>query len=295
MKFFTYMKQDKMRLGVKTERGLVDIEQAFQENPASHIPLDIMEVIESGQPAVSALQRFIDNLKITGKESFVLDESKITWAPCVTRPGKMICVGLNYRKHADESNLPYPEVPLLFNKFPNTLTGHLCDIAVPEVTEKMDYEVELCIIIGKQTKNVSVKDALNSIFGYCCANDLSARDLQMRTSQWMLGKICDGFCPLGPYLVTADEVGDPQNLGLKTYINEELRQNSNTSDMIFTCAEIVSYISQHMTLVPGDIILTGTPEGVAMGLPPGKQAYLKPGDTARIEIEQLGSLINTFE
>jgi 2-keto-4-pentenoate hydratase/2-oxohepta-3-ene-1,7-dioic acid hydratase in catechol pathway len=122
-----------------------------------------------------------------------------------------------------------------------------------------------------------VKDALNSIFGYCCANDLSARDLQMRISQWMLGKICDDFCPLGPYLVTADEVGDPQNLGLKTYINGELRQNSNTADMIFTCAEIVSYISQHMTLVPGDIILTGTPEGVAMGLPPEKQAYLKPG------------------
>ena len=157
------------------------------------------------------------------------------------------------------------------------------------MTEKLDYEVELGIVIGKTAKNVSEESALDYVFGYCTANDLSARDLQMRTPQWMLGKTCDGFCPVGPYLVTKDEVGDPQNLQLKTVVNGEIRQNSNTSDMIFSCREIISYISKHMTLVPGDMILTGTPEGVIMGFPPEKQNYLKPGDTVTVEVEKLGA------
>ena len=196
----------------------------------------------------------------------VIDEEDLEWGPCVTRPHKIICVGLNYRKHADETNAPYPEVPILFNKFDNTLTGHQSEIAIPAVTNELDYEVELGIVIGKKTKNVSKEEALSHVFGYCTVNDLSARDLQMRTHQWLLGKTCDDFSPAGPYLVTADEVGDPNNLSLKTYVNDEVRQDSNTSDMIFSCAEIVSYISQHMTLAPGDLILTGTPEGVVFGL-----------------------------
>src|SRR5690606_33440597 len=207
------------------------------------------------------------------KAVFVNDD-EITWGPCVTRPHKIICVGLNYRKHADETNAPYPEVPILFNKFDNTLTGHKDEIRVPKVTKKLDYEVERGIVIGKKAKYVDVDAALDHVFGYCTVNDLSARDLQLRTPQWLLGKSCDKFSPVGPFLVTADEVGDPNNLSLKTYVNGELRQDSNTSDMIFNCAEIVSYISQHMTLEPGDIILTGTPEGVVMGYPEEEQHYI---------------------
>jgi 2-keto-4-pentenoate hydratase/2-oxohepta-3-ene-1,7-dioic acid hydratase in catechol pathway len=182
----------------------------------------------------------------------------------------------------------------LFNKFDNTLTGHKSEIPVPKVTNMLDYEVELGIVIGQKAKNVKEEEALDYVFGYCAVNDLSARDLQMRTHQWLLGKSCDKFSPIGPYLVTSDEVGNPNDLALKTYVNGELRQDSNTSDMIFSCAEIVSYISRHMTLEPGDIILTGTPEGVVLGYPEEKQVYIKPGDEVTVEIEKLGSLTNYF-
>jgi 2-keto-4-pentenoate hydratase/2-oxohepta-3-ene-1,7-dioic acid hydratase in catechol pathway len=141
---------------------------------------------------------------------------------------------------------------------------------------------------------VPQEEALQYVFGYACVNDLSARDLQMRTNQWLLGKSCDGFCPLGPYLVTADEAGNPNELAIKAIVNGEVRQSSNTSDMVFGVDKIVSYISQHMTLVPGDVILTGTPEGVVLGLPPERQVYLRPGDEVTIEIEKLGALTNRF-
>ncbi|MNZ86756.1 Ureidoglycolate lyase [compost metagenome] len=150
------------------------------------------------------------------------------------------------------------------------------------------------IVIGKKAKDVSKENALSHVFGYCNVNDLSARDLQLRTHQWLLGKSCDKFSPLGPYLVTADEVGNPNDLEIKCLVNGEVRQHSNTSDMVFYCDEIVSYISQHMTLVPGDIILTGTPEGVVLGYPPEKQVYLKAGDQVTIQIEKLGSITNTM-
>ena len=252
-----------------------------------------MSIIAGNKEEVSKLQDFIDHA-ITEDKAVFINEDEITWGPSVTRPHKIICVGLNYRKHADETNAPYPEVPILFNKFDNTLTGHKSEIPVPKVTEKLDYEVELGIVIGKKAKYVSEDEALDYVFGYSPVNDLSARDLQLRTPQWLLGKTCDKFSPVGPYLVTADEVGNPNDLSLKTYVNGEVRQDSNTSDMIFSCAEIVSYISQYMTLVPGDIILTGTPEGVVLGLPEDQQVYLQPGDVVTVEIEKLGSLTNYF-
>src|SRR5690606_16772336 len=206
---------------------------------------------------------------------------------------KIICVGLNYRKHAEETNAPIPQYPILFNKFNNTLTGHGHEVPLPiKVTSKVDYEAELVIVIGKEAKYVAKENALDYVFGYCNVNDLSARDLQMLTPQWLLGKTCDGFSPLGPYLVTADEVGNPNDLSIRCIVNGEVRQSSNTSDMIFHCDEIVSYISQHMTLVPGDIILTGTPEGVVLGYPEAKQVYLQDGDVVTIEIEKLRSLTN---
>ncbi|MDQ0253404.1 2-keto-4-pentenoate hydratase/2-oxohepta-3-ene-1,7-dioic acid hydratase in catechol pathway [Evansella vedderi] len=294
MKLVTFVKQEEQKLGVKTDRGIMDIEAALEKVPAENVPTSVMEVIQQGESAVAALQQYVSALAETEDTSFILDEETIQWGPAVTQPNKIICVGLNYRKHADETNSPYPEVPILFNKFNNALTAHKSTIAVPRVTEKLDYEVELGVVIGKEAKYVSKGNALDHVFGYCTANDLSARDLQLKTPQWLLGKTCDDFSPVGPYLVTADEVGNPNNLSLKTYVNGEVRQDSNTSDMIFYVDEIVSYISQHMTLTPGDIILTGTPEGVVMGYPKEKQVYLQPGDVVTVEIEKVGSLTNTF-
>jgi 2-keto-4-pentenoate hydratase/2-oxohepta-3-ene-1,7-dioic acid hydratase in catechol pathway len=284
-------------LGVKTGRGIVDIALAGKERTVTGVSVDIMELIRQGESGLQALQSFLADLEIDGKEGnpqWLLDEAQVKWGPAVPHPSKIVCVGLNYRKHAEETDLPYPPEPLLFNKFPNSLTACGQNIPIPATAQQMDYEVELCVVIGKQAKNVSVDVALEHVWGYCTANDVSARDWQTRTSQWMLGKTSDGFCPVGPYLVTADEVLDPQNLTLKTYVNGEQRQNSNTSDMIFTCAQIISYISHHFTLEPGDLVLTGTPEGVAMGLPPDSRVYLQPGDEVNVEVGGLGCLTNRF-
>lgn len=292
MKLLTIEENGIQKLGIQTENGIMDI-AATAEKANADIEADVMSVISNSEQELSKLQDFIIRALEEEKAVFA-DPEKLTWGPCVTRPHKIICVGLNYRRHADETNAPYPEVPILFNKFDNTLTGHKSEIPVPKVTEKLDYEVELGIVMGKKAKNVAEDKALDYVFGYCTVNDLSARDLQMKTHQWLLGKTCDKFSPIGPYLVTSDEVGDPNNLALKTYVNGELRQDSNTSDMIFSCREIVSYISRHMTLEPGDIILTGTPEGVVLGYPEEKQIYIQPGDEVTVEIEKLGSLTNYF-
>lgn len=293
MKLLTFLKNGETRLGVKINQAIVDVKAAAAAKLQENIPTDVLSVIHGGQEKVYQLMTFIQELELNDSD-YVLNENHLEWGPCVTNPGKIICAGLNYRKHADETNAPYPEVPILFSKFKNTLTGNKKDIAVPKITNKLDYEVELAIVIGKRAKYISKENALDYVFGYCVGNDLSARDLQLRTNQWLLGKTCDDFCPIGPYLVTADEVGNPNNLSLKTTVNGEVRQNSNTSDMIFYCDELVSYISHHMTLTPGDIILTGTPAGVVLGLPESKQVYLKPGDVVTVEIEKLGKLTNKF-
>ncbi|WP_199620021.1 fumarylacetoacetate hydrolase family protein [Paenibacillus alkalitolerans] len=294
MKLVTIVKDGGYRLGVVCEEGVLDIGRALESYPDSPVPADVMQVIEGGQPAVERLGAFVDKIRAERPANGVfIDERQVEYGPCVTRPSKIICVGLNYRKHAEETNAPIPQYPILFNKFSNTLAGHGAEIPLPvRVTNEVDYEAELVIVIGKQAKYVDREQALQYVFGYCNVNDLSARDLQMRTPQWLLGKTCDKFSPLGPYLVTADEVGNPNDLDIKCIVNGEVRQHSNTSDMIFHCDEIVSYISQHMTLYPGDIILTGTPEGVVLGLPKEHRVYLKDGDVVTIEIEKLGSLTN---
>ncbi|GIP39565.1 hypothetical protein J31TS4_28450 [Paenibacillus sp. J31TS4] len=295
MKLLTFLKDDRLCLGVQTEKGIVDVELAAARYGAvdAEIPTDMMKAIEGGQTTVTALQRLTDAVLAEAETSgCLLDELKLTLGPCVTQPNKIICVGLNYRKHAIETKAPIPDYPILFNKFNNALTGHGHPVTLPDVSQQVDYEAELAIVIGKTAKNVEKEHALTHVFGYCNANDLSARDLQLRTTQWLLGKTCDGFSPLGPYLVTAEEVDNPNNLTIKCFVNGEERQNSNTADMIFHCDEIVSYISKHMTLVPGDIILTGTPEGVVLGYPKDKRVYLQDGDIVTVEIEKLGSLTN---
>ncbi|WP_256756886.1 fumarylacetoacetate hydrolase family protein [Cohnella sp. WQ 127256] len=295
MKLLTFKEDQHYRLGIRMDKGVLDVASAAKQLLLKDVPLTIQEVIEQGSSAIQVLSRLVELASSPSETSnYWLDEASLQFGPCVTNPGKIICVGLNYRKHAEETNSLIPQYPILFNKFNNSLAANEEQIVIPRVTQKVDYEAELVMVIGNKAKDVSEEDALNYVFGYCNANDLSARDLQLRTAQWLLGKTCDGFSPLGPYLVTADEVDNPNDLTIKSFVNGENRQHSNTSDMIFSCAEIISYISQHFTLLPGDIILTGTPEGVVMGYPPERQVYLKDGDVVTIEIEKLGSLTNRF-
>lgn len=294
MKLLNFKQNGQVKLGVLTSVGVVDVAAAanvFEINA----PSDVHELIEGGSAAMAAASAVAAQAVELKSSEYIIPESDVTYASAVTKPGKIICVGLNYRRHAEETNAPIPQYPILFNKFNNTLAAHGDTVLLPKVSTKVDYEAELVIVIGKQAKDVEEEKALNYVFGYCNVNDLSARDLQMRTHQWLLGKSCDGFSPLGPYLVTADEVGDPNKLAISCTVNGEVRQSSNTSDMIFNVKEIVSYISQYMTLEPGDIILTGTPEGVVLGYPEDKQVYLKDGDVVTIEIEKLGALTVTMK
>ncbi|MDG0812113.1 fumarylacetoacetate hydrolase family protein [Cohnella rhizosphaerae] len=297
MKLANYWDDDgKLRLGVVENDRLLDAERLTAEANTAQSVRSTDELIALDDAAFAALaDRIGEALRDeTLVRASALDPEHTRLAPCVAKPGKIVCVGLNYKKHAEETNSAIPAFPILFNKFANALTAHGAAVRVPEVTSKMDYEAELAIVIGKTAFNVSEDDALDFVFGYCAANDLSARDLQLRTSQWMLGKSLDGFCPLGPWLVTADEVGDPNKLEIQSYVNGERRQSSNTCDMIFDCKTIVSYVSRHMTLQPGDVILTGTPEGVVMGYPEERQVYLKAGDKVEIRIEKLGALSNVL-
>ncbi|TMV50216.1 fumarylacetoacetate hydrolase family protein [Paenibacillus mesophilus] len=290
MKLVTIQTKNENHLGVKTDRGILDVTAAARSGKGSSLPLTVHELIEGGAAARQAVESLVREAETDA--AAWLNADSVVYGPCVTRPEKLICVGLNYRKHAEETNAKIPEYPILFNKFNNTLTGHGHDVELPVTSKEVDYEAELAIVIGRRTKHVSEEQALDSVFGYCTANDLSARDLQLRTNQWMLGKVCDGFSPLGPELVTADEIPDPNNLQISCHVNGEQRQNSNTSDMIFNCKQIISYLSRHLTLEPGDVILTGTPEGVVLGYPPEKRVYLQPGDVVTVSIEKLGSITN---
>lgn len=293
MRLLTFYKDEKTRLGVKTDDGVIDVAAALAAFPEKGVATEIMKLISDGEEAVNRLEQFIHSLDTKGA-GFVMKEEDIKWGPAVTHPSKIICVGLNYKKHADETKQPYPEVPILFNKFANALTGHLTEVVVPRTTERLDHEVELGIVIGKTGKHIPEEKALDYVVGYCTANDLSARDLQKRTSQWMLGKTNDGFAPVGPYLVTKDEIDNPNALQLTAKLNGEIRQQSNTEDMVFSCEELISYISKFMTLQPGDLILTGTPEGVILGRPFEERIYLQPGDEITVKVEKLGALTNTF-
>jgi 2-keto-4-pentenoate hydratase/2-oxohepta-3-ene-1,7-dioic acid hydratase in catechol pathway len=289
MTFCTLAGGDSGSLGLKTERGILDVAKASQLFRIK-APTDIHAVIEGADCAPL--------MKLAGKaladkrgKRVLIPESRARFGPAVPRPGKIICVGLNYRQHALETGNPIPPVPVLFNKYNNALVGHRGKIPLPtKVSSKFDYEVELVLVMGRKAHNVPEEKALSYVFGYANGNDFSARDLMRASSQLMLGKTCDGFAPLGPYVMSADQIADPQNLKIATYVNGEQRQNSNTADMIFSCAQIISYCSRHMTLLPGDIIYTGTPQGVILGYPPEKQVWLKVGDKVVTEVEKCGVL-----
>ncbi len=224
-----------------------------------------------------------------GQTGIALKEVKLH-SP-VPHPGKILCIGLNYLDHCQETGSPVPEHPILFAKFSNALVGHEGEIKLDGTSQQVDYEAELAFVIGKQAYKVSEAEAMDYVAGYITANDVSARDVQFADSQWVRGKTLDTFCPLGPWLVTKDEVPDPHNLGIRCRVNGQTLQNSNTTQLIFKIPALVSFLSQGLTLEAGDIVLTGTPPGVGFARKP--PIFLKPGDTVEIEIDGVGLLRNS--
>ena len=277
------------RLGVKTEKGILDVPEAARLLRL-HAPADIDDLLQNEDG--HSLNVLVDAaMKSSAARGAFVKEESVEYGPIVSRPEKIVCVGLNYRKHAQETGAQIPKQPVLFSKFNTTLNRHNGTIKLPvDAAKKFDYEVELVIVMGKEAHNVSEADALSCVAGYCTGNDFTARDLQYETGgQWLIGKTPDQFAPLGPYLVTADQV-DPDNLKLECRVNGETRQSSNTSDMIFNTRHMISYISRVITLRPGDIIFTGTPEGVIQGKPKDQQVWLKAGDKIACSLEKLGEL-----
>jgi 2-keto-4-pentenoate hydratase/2-oxohepta-3-ene-1,7-dioic acid hydratase in catechol pathway len=277
-------------LGVKTDRGILDVRRASLVLRLP-VPLTLDDLLQEGR--APELAHLLAAAQKSPHADLYLDEAQITHGRLFAEPGKIVCIGLNYRAHAAEAGEKVPAVPILFNKYSNALTSHGATIRLPtEVATKFDYEVELLVVIGRRAHNVKVEDASKYVAGYCTSNDFSARDLQLELDghQWMIGKTLDDFAPIGPYFVCADLVDDPNNLNIECRVNGETRQHSNTSSLVYNTEFLVSYISRHFPLEPGDVIFTGTPPGVILGMPKEKQVWLKAGDQIACSVGNLGEL-----
>src|SRR5438477_7386564 len=247
---------------------------------------DAIAFITAGEPAMAAAKRIIEKASV--RDLLPLSNVKVV-AP-IPRPAKIFCIGLNYRDHAIESKMEMPAVPTVFAKYSTAVVGPGAPIVLSSATQKPDYEAELAVVIGKGGNRIAREHWEDHVFGYTILNDVSARDVQLATSQWTLGKSFDTFAPMGPHIVTVDEVMDPHALEIRLSIGGETLQHSNTRELIFGVPELIEYLSQMMTLEPGDIISTGTPAGVGLGRTPPR--WLKPGEEVLIEIENVGSLRN---
>jgi len=282
MKLVTFVYQNQARLG-----ALLPGQQVADLNRLDpRLPADMIGFLEAGKPALELARAALATVSPTA----VLDLAAVRLKAPVPCPGKIICIGQNYLEHARESNASAPPFPIIFAKFANSVIGPGEPIVIPAAVQKPDYEGELAVVIGKRGRNIPEADALSYVAGYMALNDVSARDWQNRTGQWVIGKTCDTFCPMGPALVTADEIPDVQNLRLRTIIGDEVLQDGHTSLMIFSVAHLIWDMSRVMTLEPGDVIATGTPSGVGAARTPPR--WLRPGDVVRIEIEQVGVLEN---
>jgi 2-keto-4-pentenoate hydratase/2-oxohepta-3-ene-1,7-dioic acid hydratase in catechol pathway len=247
---------------------------------------DLISVIAGGADALDRVQRW----SVTPPGSEVFDPITTQLASPIPRPPKIICIGLNYLDHAKESNMPIPKVPTVFCKFPTAVIGHQRPIILPKNSKEPDYEAEFAVVIGRGGRHIPEDRWRDHVFGYTIVNDVSARDFQMATSQWMIGKTFDTFAPIGPAIVTADEIEDPHNLRISLTLSGEMLQDSNTSNLIFKIPQLIAHLSSVFTLEPGDIIATGTPAGVGFARKP--QRFLQPGDEVAIQIEGIGELIN---
>lgn len=294
MILLSFVGSDGLRLGIKLAQGVLDVKAASAALNLTNTPTtmdDLLRDSAAGRRALDQLVAAVSDGK-NAPDGSLLNESALKFAPAVPHPEKIICVGLNYRRHAAETGSKLPEVPMLFSKFNNALAACGEAIPLPKGVEQFDYEAELVVVIGKTAKGVSEAQALDYVLGYACGNDLSERHLQRLTSQFLIGKTPDKFFPLGPYVVTADEAGDPQQMEVKCWVNGEQRQNSTTADMIFPVAHLISFASQYITLKAGDVISTGTPEGVILGME--NKVWLKAGDEVVVEVGKLGRLVNSL-
>jgi len=247
---------------------------------------DVLSVIAGGADALDRVRRHVHAPRTNSPLPF---EHAAFRAP-IPRPPKIICIGLNYRDHAAEAKMAIPDVPTVFSKYNTSITGHGCPIVLPKNSAKPDYEAEFAVVIGKGGRHIPADRWREHVFGYTIVNDVSARDFQLATSQWMMGKTFDTFAPMGPVIVTADEIADPHNLRIGTRVNGEQLQDGNTSNLIFGVDKLIAFLSSVFTLEPGDVISTGTPAGVGFAYKPPK--WLKAGDTVEVEVEGIGTLVN---
>ena len=276
MRFVTLEREAYREPGVWVEDQVVGLRDA-----GFH---DLLAVIAGGADAMDRVQRWI--VRARGES---VDGSMRLAAP-IPRPPKIICIGLNYRDHAEESKLPIPEVPTVFAKFPTAVTGHRHPIVLPKNSTRPDYEVEMAVVIGRGGRHIPEERWREHVFGYTILNDVSARDFQMATSQWMIGKTFDTFAPIGPAIVTADEIEDPHKLEISLTLSGAEMQHSNTCNLIFQVPRLIAHLSSVFTLEPGDIIATGTPAGVGFARKPPR--YLVPGDEVTARVEGIGELVN---
>jgi 2-keto-4-pentenoate hydratase/2-oxohepta-3-ene-1,7-dioic acid hydratase in catechol pathway len=269
------------RFGVEVRGGVLDVHAA-----SAHLPESLHAYLRAGDEFRPALEK----LAAAPPARYVYAADTVRYLPPIEAPQKIICIGLNYRDHAAEVNLPLPTEVTAFAKYANSLVGNGAPIEIPHESDKVDYEAELAFVIGKRGRHISADRAYEYIAGYTIFNDVSVRDYQMRSSQWMLGKVFDTHAPCGPVIVTTDEIPDPQTLTIRTTIGADVLQNSNTSQLVFTVPLLVAELSSIMTLEPGDIVATGTPAGVGTSRTPKR--WLRPGERVKVEIEQIGALEN---
>lgn len=283
MKLITFTHQGSTRIGaIITRDGAERVVDFSQADPG--LPQDMIGLLRGGEAALNAARKAVAG----ASQTIALSEVKLH-AP-VPHPDKIICIGLNYSDHAAETNQPIPKYPIVFCKYSNTVIATGENIVLPRVTNEVDYEAELGFVIGKTARHVSAANALDYIAGYLPINDVSARDYQTRVSQWTMGKTFDTFAPMGPALVTSDEIADPGKLSISLTINGETLQNSNTDKLIFGVPQLVEALTEVMTLQPGDVVSTGTPPGVGMARNPKR--YMRPGDVVSVTIQGLGTLTN---
>lgn len=291
MKLLSFYQGEKIKLGVKTEKGILDVSGTLEKKPMKDIPESIDEILIEDRTPLLLLKEYIE---VVGEEGVFLKEESLNFAPAVPRPNKIIGVGLNYWGYLRDSDTPTPDFPRLFSKFADAVNSHEGIIRIPDNASQVDYEGELAFVVGKKGRLIDPKDAMEYVLGYTITNDVTCRDFQDLTPSWFPGKSCDTFAPLGPYLVTADEIPNPNDLSLKAWVNGELRQDTNTSDMIVKIPEIISGVSKFLTICPGDVFLTGSPEGIIVCYPADEREalWLKEGDVLEVEIENLGRLVN---
>lgn len=285
MRLVTFLHDGELRLGALKEQDgretVVDLNRADPQ-----LPVDMVQFLRGGD----TLRAPADDALRNAPTEATHELGTVTLKATVSNPDKIICIGLNYHDHAVETNMSIPEVPTVFAKYPNTLIGSGELIVIPRATQQVDYEAELAFVIGRRGRHIQETEAMHYVAGYTVFNDVSGRDYQMQTGQWTVGKSFDTFGPIGPALVTTDEVPDPHALDISLSVGDERLQDSNTRELIFTIPNLVAYLSEVMTLEPDGIIATGTPAGVGFIRPPPR--FLRQGDTVRVEIEGLGVLEN---